>query len=116
MTLYNNGTVSGVVADDIVGEQREKFPNHKPWMIAIHDDQDATRMVEMVSYPFKASYDLNDGHELDEREWRILVRETPGDPTSMVERQADDVEPLMAYGGAVVAEKFCQWNGFLYRG
>ena len=130
MTLYNNGEVSGVVADDIVGEQREKFPNHKPWMMAfgpafsdVHDENyrqarfegsAGRKLVELISYPFKASYDLVDGHELDEREWRILVRQTPGDPTSMVERRADHVEPLILDGKTVVAEGYCKRNEIPY--
>ena len=109
---------------DILKEQREKYPNHKPWMLAFgpafSDDRDENlyksriegvserKLVEVISYPFKASYDS------DEREWCILVRQAPGDPTSMVERSANHVEPLILGGKTVVAESFCKKHELPY--
>ena len=104
---------------DVLKEQREKYPNHKPWMMAFgpafSDDHDENhrlsrvegsagrKLVEVISYPY-----------LDEQVWHILVRQTPGDPTSMVERHADHVEPLMLDGKTVVAENFCKRNELPY--
>ena len=104
---------------DVLKEQREKYPNHKPWMMAFgpafSDDRDENlyksriegvagrKLMEVISYPY-----------LDGRVWRILVRQTPGDPTSMVERRADHVEPLMLAGKTVVAESFCRQNELPY--
>jgi hypothetical protein len=117
-----------VVSTDVVGEQREKFPNHKPWVMAFgpdggrirqstvecDDPRPSRRLVEVVSYPFPASYDLENGEPLSVREWRILVRERPGDPSSMVEHPAGQVEPLVFDGETVAAEEFCERNGIPY--
>ena len=49
---------------NIVEEQRMKYPNHKPWMIAhgpASNGATAQTLVEIISYPFKAAYDLIDG-------------------------------------------------------